>query len=192
MEKDLHKLTREELGRLFPIILTPYNDAWPDRFEKEKDRIISLLGEHTALRVEHIGSTAVPGLEAKPTIDMLVEIPKGEQTEDRIIRIMTSNGYDYMKNQKDHIMVVKGYSPEGFKGQCYHIHMGPADHKALWNRVLFRRYLKKHPDSADEYAALKKKLAETYRFDREAYTEAKTEFIEKITDIAIAKTELDV
>lgn len=184
MAKNLNKLTKDELGRLFPVILAEYNPDWPELFVREKKRIIALLGEQVALKVEHIGSTSVVGLLTKPTIDILVEIPKGEQIKEEIISTMISHGYNYMHDQTDHIMVVKGYTPDGFKGQCYHIHMGPDDHTGLWDRIYFRDYLKTHPSVAREYALLKKDLADKYQFDREAYTDSKSEFVAEITRVA--------
>lgn len=120
MTKDLDLLTREELGRLFPIIISEPKAKWPDLFVQEKKQIIELLGKKTAIKVEHMGSTAVPNLPAKPTIDILVEIPKGDDVHHRIKSIMTSHGYIYMQDQIKHLMFVKGYTPEGFKGQCFH------------------------------------------------------------------------
>jgi len=184
MSKNLDTLTKDELGRLFPIVISESKKEWSDLFIQEKNKIIALLCKKIALRIEHIGSTAVPGLPAKPTIDILVEIPKSEEVKNEIINIMTSHGYNYMHDQKDHIMVVKGYTPEGFKGQCYHIHMGPKDHSGLWDRLYFRDYLKANPSVAYEYTKLKQKLAKKHKFDREAYTELKTEFILKITETA--------
>lgn len=185
MAKDLDSLTREELGRLFPISISEPKSEWTDLFVQEKSNLIALLGGKTAIRVEHIGSTAVPNLPAKPTIDILVEIPKGEDVENRIKSIMTSCGYNYMHEQNDHMMFVKGYTPDGFEGQCYHIHMGAGDHEGLWNRLHFRNYLKANPSIAAEYAVLKRELAARFKYDREAYTEAKTGFIEQATRTAI-------
>ncbi|MBU2513080.1 GrpB family protein [bacterium] len=185
MTKDLDTLTVEELGRLFPIIISEPKDEWADLFIQEKNRLIFLLGKEMAIRVEHIGSTAVPNLAAKPTIDILVEIPKGEDVKSEIIDIMTSRGYNHMREQTDHIMVVKGYTPEGFQGQCYHIHMGPKDHNELWDRLYFRDYLKANPQVTREYEDLKQELATKYKYNREAYTEAKTGFIERVTKTAI-------
>jgi len=91
MTKDLHKLTSKELGRLFPIVISEPNQQWPDLFVEEKNRIIALLGAQTAIRIEHIGSTAVPGLAAKPTIDMLVEVPEGADIKARIIKMALHN-----------------------------------------------------------------------------------------------------
>jgi GrpB-like predicted nucleotidyltransferase (UPF0157 family) len=180
MAKDLHTLSREELGQLFPIIISEPKSHWPYLFLQEKDNIIGLLGKKIAIMVEHIGSTAVPNLPAKPTVDILVEIPNGNDVKTKIINMMTSNGYNYMHEQDNHIMVVKGYTPEGIKGQSYHIHMGTKDHNELGDMLLFRDYLKSNISVADEYSKLKKNLASLHKHDREAYTKAKTTFIKKI------------
>ena len=183
MTKDLHKMTSEELGRLFPVVISESKLEWKTLFLQKKEEIIALLGKEVACRVEHIGSTAVSNLAAKPTIDMLVEIPKGAQIENDIIRIMTANNYDYMR-EAHHLMFVQGYTPEGFKGQCYHIHMGPKDDDNLWDRLYFRDYLIEYPDIADEYAALKKELEQTFKYDRDGYTSAKADFIKCVTERA--------
>lgn len=82
-------------------------------------------------------------------------------------------------------MFVKGYTSEGFKGQCYHIHMEPEGAESICERIYFRDYLISNPKVAKEYAALKKVLAKRYEFDRDAYTEAKSYFIKKATAEAI-------
>ena len=183
MTKDLHKMTSEELGRLFPVVIAEPNSDWKARFLQKKDEIVALLGEDIALRVEHIGSTAVPNLAAKPSIDMLVEIPGGEPIKNEIITIMTANGYDFMR-ETNHLMFVQGYTPEGFKGQSYHIHMGPKEDDSLWDRLYFRDYLIGFPSIADEYAALKSELEAKYKFDRDGYTRAKAAFIRRVTEQA--------
>ncbi len=183
MTKNLDELSTAELGQLFPIILSAPRTEWKDLFTKEKKKIITLLGDKLALRVEHFGSTAVPHLIAKPTIDILVEIPEDEHIKNQIIKIMTSNGYGHVPGPK-HLMIVKGYTPEGFKGQCYHIHMVPKKDDGFWDRLYFRDYLIANPSVASEYAELKKDLAAKYEHDRDEYTKAKTEFIKKVTQIA--------
>jgi len=183
--KNLDQLSREALGRLFPIVISEPNPDWMGLFVREKENIVNLLGEKTAIRVEHIGSTAVPNLPAKPTIDVLVEIPAGEAIADKIKTILISQGYHYIQDHAEHMMFVKGYTPEGFKGQCYHIHIGPKDRKELWDRLYFRDYLSANPSIASEYAVLKQKLALKFKHDRDAYTEAKTDFIQGVTRKAI-------
>lgn len=184
MTRNLHKMTRAELGRLFPVIISEPDSSWPKLYEEEKELLVELLGREIVTRVEHIGSTAVPGLAAKPTIDLLVEIPPGTEVEATIAKTLLTNGYHHMVEQKDHLMFVKGYTPEGFKGQCYHVHMARGDQEDFWRRLRFRDYLIANPQTAREYETLKRELAIRHRFDREAYTEAKSEFINRITGIA--------
>ncbi|HCY84091.1 MAG TPA: hypothetical protein DHV36_03045 [Desulfobacteraceae bacterium] len=186
MSRELNQLSREALGRLFPVILSKYRPEWPARFEKEKVHIQACLGSCPVRRIVHFGSTAVPGLTAKPTIDILVEIPAAEDAQAKIIRKMTDGGYQHVADHVDHLMMVKGYTPEGFKGQCIHVHMAAAGRVDLWQRVSFRDYLIAHPAVAAEYAALKTKLAAEFRYDRDAYTVAKTEFITRVTKLALA------
>ncbi len=187
MKKDLYRLTPEELGELFPIIIKPYNDQWPLWFEEEKKNLYLILGEKLALRIEHVGSTAVPGMTAKPTVDILVEISHDDQDKERIIQKMNEAGYLKMHEITNHIMYVKGYTPEGTKERTFHIHMESVDDRNFWNRIYFRDYLRLYPDAARRYENLKKKLALKYKNDRDGYTEAKTEFINKITRRALKK-----
>ena len=136
-----------------------------------------MLGEEIVIRVEHVGSTAVANLPAKPTIDIAVEIPDIDDVGTKIISIMLSNGYNYMHEKNDHLMFVKGYTPEGIKGQSYHIHMGAKDNNVVWDMLHFRDYLRSNISVAMEYLQLKMELASLHKNDREAYTEAKTTFI---------------
>jgi GrpB-like predicted nucleotidyltransferase (UPF0157 family) len=184
MTKDLDQLSPEELGRLFPIQIVEWRAEWLNQFILERNHLLHILGVERALRIEHIGSTAVPGLAAKPTIDILIEVPPEKRVQMEILERMQSQGYIHMREQKDHLMFVKGYSPEGFRGQAFHIHMATKDQGEFWERLDFRDYLIAHPDIADAYASLKFELAEEYRNDREAYTEAKTAFIRQYMDLA--------
>jgi GrpB-like predicted nucleotidyltransferase (UPF0157 family) len=181
MPKNLDTLNREELGRLFPIIISEHKDEWKTLFNLEKKRLLNILTKERAIRVEHIGSTAVPGLVAKPTIDILIEIRDYKIKQNEIKEIMIASGYIHIKEQVDHMMFVKGYTPEGFKGQCYHIHMEPEGAESIRERIYFRDYLISNPKVAEEYAALKEVLAKKYEFDRDGYTDAKTDFIKNAT-----------
>lgn len=176
---EMDKLTTKELGKLYPIIISEPKAKWPDLFAKEKRIIRDALGE-LALSIEHVGSTAVADLVAKPTIDILVEIADGRDVEEKVIGLMTAAGYHYLTDHPEHLMFVKGYGPNGFEGQCYHIHIGPKENRQIFKMVIFRDYLRANPPIAREYEALKRQLASKYEFDRESYTEAKTEFIEKV------------
>jgi GrpB-like predicted nucleotidyltransferase (UPF0157 family) len=180
-------MNKEELGKLYPISVVPHDLNWASIFENEKEIIVKILGSEVTLRVEHIGSTAVPNLSAKPTIDILVEIPEEAGIRELIISDMTKKNYIHMKEQENHLMFVKGYSPTGLEKISFHIHMGTNEQDFLWDRIYFRDFLRKNPSVASEYERLKLKLAKTYKHDREAYTESKTEFISKITNLAKEK-----
>lgn len=185
--KSLDELTTEELGRLFPIEIVPYNKQWNTLFLLEKELINNSLGEKIALKVEHFGSTAVLGLSAKPIIDILVEIPQlTEELKASIISKMDKIGYKFIwrtDDEEPYMNFVKGYTITGFEGQVFHIHMGDKNH-SLWDRIFFRDYLREHPEIAKEYENLKIELAEIHKNNRETYTQAKTEFITRITEIA--------
>lgn len=183
---NMDDLTKQELGQLFPIVIVPPNDNWVDLYVKERKIIIDTLGGHIALKVEHFGSTAVPNLAAKPTIDILVEIPSTEDFKKFIVDKMEGIDYYFIWRTdcgQPYMMFVKGYSLNGIKEQTYHIHMAPKGHP-LWDRLYFRDYLKQHPETAKKYQELKYRLAEKYKYDREEYTNAKSEFIKKVTELA--------
>lgn len=177
-------MNKEELGRLYPIKVVEYDSSWPMLFEKEKNILTNILGPNIALRIEHIGSTAVPNLSAKPTIDILVEIPEENSIFEVILSKMSENGYIHMQEQKNHLMFVKGYSPTGLEEESFHIHMGSNEEEWLWDRLYFRDYLCMDSAVALEYENLKKKSAKSYKHDREAYTESKREFIVSTTQLA--------
>ncbi|MDD3627321.1 MAG: GrpB family protein [bacterium] len=186
MSKELDKMTPEELGKLFPIILSEPKEDWPVLFMKEKKSLEKLLGKKNINRIEHIGSTAIPGIMAKPTIDILLEIFESAETG-KIIEILKNHGYHYIEHKENpppHMLFVKGYTPEGFKGQAFHVHVRyPGD----WDEIYFRDYLQTHPEDARDYERLKIKLSKRFKNDRDGYTENKTGFIKKITGFARKK-----
>lgn len=176
-------MTTEELGELFPIIIRDFDKNWENYFNAEKELILELFEESEIENIKHIGSTAVPDLKAKPTIDILIEISEKLEPE-KIIEKLELNGYQYihrLENPPPHMMFVKGYSLKGFKGNSFHIHVR---YKGDWDELYFRDYLRKNRKTAKEYEALKLELAIKFRNDRDAYTNAKTDFIEKINKLA--------
>ncbi len=169
---------------MFPVTIVDYDETWPQLYRDEKLHLQSVLGQELALSMEHFGSTAVPGLAAKPTIDILLETPSDR--DDEIIRRMTKSGYQFIRREDcppPYMMFVKGYNPEGFVGQCVHIHAAPRSHLGLWDRLYFRDYLRSNSEVAKEYEKLKQALAERYRFHREKYTDAKAEFVRRVTEL---------
>ncbi|MCX6253597.1 MAG: GrpB family protein [Bacteroidia bacterium] len=183
MNEDLDKLSIDELGKLFPIKISGYNPDWKNRFVSEKQIIRKTIGTKNIIRIEHIGSTAVPGLCAKPTIDILVEI-KNETNSALIINDLARIGYHFIskpENPPPHMMFVKGYSKKGYIGQTFHIHVR---YGGDWDELIFRDYLIQNPKIAQEYAELKLRLSTDYINDREEYTNSKTAFITQITKTA--------
>ncbi len=183
MAKSLEGMTNEELWKLFPIIIAESNPVWKDNYLTEKTAIVAKIGINNISRISHIGSTSAPNLPAKPTIDILLEI-KDDTNLAQLITTIRETGYLYSpqpNNPPPHMMFMKGYTPEGFKGQAYHLHIR---YSGDWDELYFRDYLISYPDVAKEYGKLKLKLNENYEFDRDGYTAAKTDFIKMITKLA--------
>jgi GrpB-like predicted nucleotidyltransferase (UPF0157 family) len=178
----LNNLTPEELGQLFPIIIKDYSDKWPDLYKAEAKLITDSFLKSEIVRIDHIGSTAIPGLKAKPTIDILLQVTEQINIQ-KIKDTFRKLGYlinERPNNPPPHLTFVKGYTRQGFKGQTYHVHIRyPGD----WDEIRFRDFLIQHDDIAKEYETLKLELAEKYPNNREAYTDAKTEWIEKINKL---------
>ena len=177
-------LTPEQIGKLFPIQIVPYNPNWKVLFEQEKALLMEVLGKDMAINVEHFGSTSIEGLAAKPTIDILVEVSNlNNEIKQIITEKLEKIGYGNMYNaEKEKEMTFgKGYDKSSVNLQTYHVHIGEKKDMPQ-DEIFFRDYLRQNPDTRDEYAKLKYKLAEKYQFNREDYTKAKTEFIVKITE----------
>ncbi len=186
MHKSLNEMSNEELWKLFPIIISDHDPEWKNRFSSEKILLEKNLND-AILHIHHIGSTAVPGLLSKPTIDVLIEI-KDSTDITKLVSAMEKVGYicsPQPNNPPPHLMFLKGYTPEGFKGQTYHVHIR---YKGDWNEIHFRNYLIGHSEAADQYAELKLNLKNKFEHDRDAYTNAKSDFIRNIT--ALARKEL--
>lgn len=184
-DSNITEISADERSLLFPIILSAYNPAWPEWFAEEKMNLEKLIG-NVIYHISHIGSTSVPGLLAKPTVDILIEIP----TDTDIEALKSALPYPEYIQMPDsdkadvpplHLMFVKGYTNLGFAKKVYHIHVR---YIGDWDEVYFCEYLTAHPEVADEYAALKRKLKEKFEYDRDSYTDAKGEFIKAVTKLA--------
>jgi len=177
-------LTKEEIGRLFPIEISPYDPIWPRLYEEERQIIEKNINPSLYSRIEHFGSTSVPGLSSKNTIDILMAVEFEDNSSHEIIEQMKKIGYEFnWQNEggNTHMVFIKGYDPDKPKQQTYHIHAAPENH-SLWNRIHFRNYLIKYPEVARRYEELKKSLASKFKHERVAYRIAKTEFVKEITD----------
>lgn len=181
--KTLKEVTDEERAALFPVILAPHNSKWREAFMTERSAIEKLPCAQDILGIHHYGSTSIPGIYAKPCVDILLEISENAEL-DGMIRAFQNAGYIYIRYAADlppHTMFVKGYTDYGFIGQTYHLHVRyPGEHDEL----LFRDYLIAHPEKAKEYETLKLDLKGRYEYDRDGYTEAKGEFIRNVVELA--------
>ncbi len=168
-------MTLEELWELFPIILTPYNPQWAIWAKEEIQLLSDNLSSYDPI-INHIGSTAIKGMQAKPIIDILVEVSTDIEWKS-IKGIMEANGYICMSESDSRISFNKGYTPAGYADKVFHIHF----HRIGDNdEILFRDYLIECPEVAKEYEKLKLSLLPKYKNDRDGYTEAKTAFVKNI------------
>lgn len=184
--QNFDQLTPEELGKLFPIIMAEADAAWPAVFEAEKNKLLQHLPPELVLNIEHIGSTAVPGLAAKPTIDILLQINQTPQHREQVIAALAAAGYQCLDRPTlppPHLVAMKGYGANGFEGQAVHVHVRYAGEQS---EIVFRDYLRTHPEAVAAYEKLKKELAVKFRNHRENYTDSKTAFIQEVVALAIS------
>jgi GrpB-like predicted nucleotidyltransferase (UPF0157 family) len=159
-----------------PVHIAAYDTAWPALFELERQRLSRFLGPWLAGPIEHVGSTAVPGLPAKPVIDVMAAVESLEASRDALA-VLPEAGYQYAPYRAD---VMHWLCKPGFSFRTHHLHLVPY-RSLLWSeRIAFRDRLRSDPVVAREYAELKHLLAEVHRFDREAYTDGKGPFIERV------------
>lgn len=159
-----------------PIEVVPYDPEWPERFECERLLLAKALAPWIAGPIEHVGSTAVVGLAAKPIIDIMVAVQNLESSRNAIAAAEALE-YDYWPYKAESMHWFCKPSPAC---RTHHLYLVP--HQSwLWNaRLCFRDALRADPAMAGEYAALKQRLALEHRHDREAYTQAKSKFIERV------------
>ena len=178
MGKKLSQMSLEELWALFPIFLEEHKDCWKEwYFEEER-----LLKKNFSFgeRISHIGSTAIPSIWAKPIVDILVEIPKDKNLLDYKAQIINC-GYICMSQSETGLSFNKGYTENGFAERVFHLHLRYAEDNS---ELYFRDYLIEHFNVAKEYEELKLSLWKKYEHNRDAYTNAKTEFVKKYTQQA--------
>lgn len=155
-----------------PVIIVPYDPQWPVLFARLGATLREALGE-TARRIDHIGSTAVPGLDAKPVLDIQISVVALEPMAPYRLPLERL-GYCFRADNPDR---TKRYFREAPGGRRTHLHVRRWGSWAEQAALLLRDYLRAHPEEARRYAALKHTLAGQYGADRLGYTEAKTPFI---------------
>lgn len=182
MPKPLTAMSLQELWQRFPIQLIPHRPQWRDWYAEEARQLQNLLHDY-ACSIAHIGSTAIPGIWAKPIIDILIEVADKTALQNAATTL-TAHGYLQMSASENRISLNKGYTPQGFAERVFHIHLRlPGDH----DEYDFRDYLQAHPDIAKQYETLKLSLWKRYEHDRDGYTAAKGDFIREMTARAQAE-----
>ncbi len=157
-----------------PIIVVDYNANWSNQYKQEKQQIFLALGD-TVTNIQHIGSTAVPGLAAKPVIDILLGLKQIPPLPMQISSL-EAVGYSYCGE-----LGIPGrhYFRKGMP-RTYQIHAVLVNSEFWERHILFRDFLRSHPQAAQRYETLKRKLAQEFESDRTSYTNSKTPLIEQL------------
>lgn len=159
-----------------PIVIEPYSDEWPRRFAEERAVLAEVLRPWLAGPIEHIGSTAVPGLAAKPVIDIMAAVESLEASRPAV-EALASLGYLYAPYRAEVMHWLCKPSPEV---RTHHLHLVPIASRLWKDRIEFRNRLRSDPALADAYACLKRDLARMYMNDRDSYTDGKQPFVEMV------------
>ncbi len=166
-----------------PVEVVAYDERWPQLFTAAERELRSALAPWL-VDIEHIGSTAVPGLAAKPVIDIQVGVRSLEDSP-HIVAAMESLGYEYVPELEDELPERRYFRRWSGGRRTHQVHLVERSNTDWWERHLsFRDWLRTHDDDRDRYAALKRELAAAYRQDRGAYTGAKADFVGAIEDKA--------
>jgi len=178
---ELKALKAVDWNTLFPVELVAYDPTWPGLFIQEKARLLAAIGADTLLSIEHFGSSAIAGIQAKPYIDLLVAIAPEHLFSDDLIQQFEALGYAYFKvpargDIAAYMSFGKGYQRGNERTQIYHLHVCPLSN-VMWEQLAFRDYLNTHPLRARQYERLKLGLAAQFKHDRGAYVLGKARFI---------------
>ena len=161
------------------VQLSPYSPLWPAIFDYERGQLAAVLGD--AMRIEHIGSTAVPGLGAKPIIDVLVGAPDLPSIEARIPALQAC-GYQYVKEFERALPERRYFRRTDGQPGHFHVHAVACGGPFWTSHLAFRDALRSDAALAEEYWKLKTRLAARFPNDREAYTDGKGDFIRRVLD----------
>ena len=161
-----------------PIRLSGYDPEWPARFEEEREALAAAIGRWIVGGIHHVGSTAVPGLAAKPILDILAGVRDLEESR-ACFEPLARLGYVYAPYLADEMHWFCKPHPSR---RTHHLHLVPVGSRRYVDELAFRDRLRADPAVAEKYAALKRALAERFASDREAYTDAKSDFIRQVLE----------
>jgi GrpB-like predicted nucleotidyltransferase (UPF0157 family) len=159
-----------------PVIVEPYDPSWPTKFEAERKALAPVLARWLAGPIEHIGSTAVPGLPAKPVIDIMGAV-RDLASSKPAIEALVPLRYCYFDYKAE---VMHWFCKPSDSERTHHLHLVPFESQLWHERLAFRDWLRRDETTRGAYRELKLRLASEFRDNREAYTEAKTEFIQSV------------
>jgi GrpB-like predicted nucleotidyltransferase (UPF0157 family)/GNAT superfamily N-acetyltransferase len=179
-EQSGHRVIRLRAGLDEPVRLIPYDPSWPERFAKERAALRETIGGWATGGIHHVGSTAVPSLEAKPIIDILVGVESLEASR-ACFDPVTKLGYLYAPYLTEEMHWFCKPHPSR---RTHHLHLVPTGSGRFRDELAFRDRLRADPEAATEYVTLKRDLAERFADDRDIYTDAKAEFIRRVLDSA--------
>jgi len=178
--KPLSAMTEKELSLLFPVQLEGHKKAWAKRYKKESKYIQVHIQDGSIINMDHIGSTAIKGIQAKDIVDIIIvvrdDIPLMTFAQ-RLIKL----DYTMVQQQEKRIDLSKGYTRLGFARSVFHIHLRRKDD---CDEIYFKDYLNEHYELAREFESLKIFLTAIHKNDHDAYNKAKNEFIDRITKLA--------
>jgi len=169
------------------VEIIDYDPAWPREFRQERQRILRAI-PHVDLKIEHVGSTAVAKLAAKPIVDILVGVPRLRDAVDCIPRL-SALGYRYVPGVEVAMPYRRFFWKHRNGRRTHHVHVLEPGHEAWRRHIVFRDYLRTHADVAREYEKLKRRLARKYRFAVSSYTHGKTEFVHAVLERACREHE---
>ena len=184
LEEKIARVVKEQIDVL------EYDPYWPKAFEDERRHLESVLLPGLLRRIEHCGSTSIPGIVANPIIDMLVEVADLERARVEIAPVLEAQGYDFFDrptcDQEGDPTYLWFIKRDANGRRSHHVHMidDSPEHAHHWDKLLFRDYLLDHAETASEYGDLKQQLVAHHHGDRVAYTRAKAEFIARVLTLA--------
>ena len=162
------------------IVVVPYDEKWPEAFSDERSLIKEMLGD-VAVTIYHIGSTAVPGLSAKPVIDILLEVSTIDEL-DKCQTAMSNSGY---VGRGENDIPGRRYFIKGGNRRSHQVHAFSTGHEQIERHLAFRDYLRKNSDSAGAYAEIKRAAARVCHNDPQGYSALKAKFIEHHLQLAL-------
>ncbi len=162
-----------------PVILEDYDPTWPKKFAQEKNFLLSVIGRWQHGAVEHIGSTAVPGMAAKPVIDIMFGVTSLEESKPAI-EVLVANGYEYWPYKPD---IMHWFCKPSDAFRTHHLHLVPYQSELWKQRIKFKELLLSDKEVFNQYKTLKLELAAKFKNDREQYTDEKWPFIKNVLQI---------